>query len=70
MLHEKIWEIKSGNSSEKFEYKLKNVYWLKITWNTNSLNKLQKLNLQFAWVDVKNKKAILTWKTSFENINY
>lgn len=57
-------------TSEDFKYKLKNVFWIKITWNMNSTNKLEKLNLQFVWVDIKNKKAILTWKTSYDKWNF
>lgn len=57
-------------TSENFEYKLKNVFAVKISGNTDTKNLLEKLNLQFAWVDIKNKKAIFTWKTSFNKWNF
>ena len=55
---------------QNLKYKLKNVYWIKITWTTTKENKLEKLNLKFAWVDIKTKKTFLTWKTSYNKWNF
>lgn len=57
-------------NSDDWEYKLKNVYGIKITWITNSANSLQKLNLQMAWVDFIDKKALFVLKSSYENGNF
>lgn len=57
-------------TSENWEYKLKNIYAVKITGNTSINNTLEKLNLQFAGVDIKNKKAIFTGKTSYDKWNF
>jgi len=65
-----IIKEKSYDYYESKGYKLQNVYWIKITWNTTKEKKLEKLNLNFVGVDVKNKKTLFVWKTSFNNWNF
>lgn len=57
-------------SSQNFDYKLENVYGIKITWNFNSDNTLEKLNTKITWIDLKNKKAFLIWKIFFNSWDF
>lgn len=56
--------------SEDWNYILKNVYGISISWNLKPDNTLEKLNIKSAWVDVKTKWVFFTGKASYENGNY
>ncbi len=57
-------------TSDNWDYVLKNVYWVKITWTTSSTNELKNLDIKFAWVDIKSKNVFLKWKTSYSNWDF
>lgn len=56
--------------SDDWEYILKNVYGISISWNLKADNTLEKLNIKSAWVDVNTKWVLFTSKMSYENGNY
>lgn len=57
----------SDYTSDKWEYKLKNIYASKVTGTFDSNNSLETINIKFAWLDIKTKKAFLLWKMNYNN---
>lgn len=49
---------------------LKNVFWIKITWNTKNDNSLNDLTILIAWVNIKDKKVLLKWKMNYNWWNF
>lgn len=56
--------------SEEWEYKLKNVFAMKVTGTMDASNNLSTLVAKFAWVDVKSKKAFLLGKMGYNSGNF
>lgn len=57
-------------NSENWDYKLKNVYAVAISWKMKEQNILQTLWVKFAGVDIKSKQPFLIGKTSYNNWDY
>ena len=65
--------IKENNYSyDEDKYFLKNVYWIKVSWNTKANNSLDKLDILTAWVSVdqKDKNVFLKWIFSYNNWDF
>ncbi|MDD5770124.1 MAG: hypothetical protein PHE25_04085, partial [Candidatus Gracilibacteria bacterium] len=57
-------------TSSNWDYILKNIYGVKINGNMSSQNTLNNLDVKFAGVNIKNKKAFLVGKVGYNNSNF
>ncbi len=68
-----FYTIKENNYSyDEDKYFLKNVYWIKVSWNTKTNNLLDKLDILTAWVSVgqKDKYVFLKWIFNYNNWDF